>query len=227
MKKEVFITICAALFLAMLIISIFNHPAVQTMSAEALHEIKTADVWKTTAFTPNGNNGQGMTMAPIPSYNVQPAAQAAFAGPAAFPYPNGVSGQYPQYQVQGIPAVQEPTQPAALNNGMIPILDTQDKPVLIKKFGTEVVEITGGKIKITGVMGASWAQKAGLQAGDILLDFNAKEIVDLKQFQDMVTKAPPEASYKVVYMRNGQKKKCLITLGEGEMDGFTPIVPLK
>ena len=28
----------------------------------------------------------------------------------------------------------------------------------------------------------------------------------------------------MVYYRNGRKMKCSITLGEGEMDGFTPIV---
>ena len=76
-------------------------------------------------------------------------------------------------------------------------------------------------------MGNSWAEKAKLQPGDILLSFDSKEITDLKQFQDMVTKAAPEMSYKVVFYRDGRKKKCLITLGEGEMDGFTPIPPLK
>ena len=63
--------------------------------------------------------------------------------------------------------------------------------------------------------------------GDILLDFDGKEITDLKQFQDMVTKAAPEMNFKVAYYRNGRKMKCLITLGEGEMDGFTPIVPIR
>lgn len=187
MKKETFIIICGGLFLVLLIIAIFNHPAVQTASVEMLHEIKTADVWQGAAYTP-----------------------VAYA---------------PQYQVQSYMA-QDPNQPVALNN-VLPSIADPDKPVLIKKFGAEVLPISGGKVKVTGIMGNSWAEKAGLQVGDILLAFDAKEIVDIKQFQDTVTKAAPEMNYKVFYLRNGRKMKCLITLGEGEMDGFLPIVAVK
>ena len=216
MKKETFIIICGALFLAMMIIAAFNHPAVQTASAEMLHEIKTADVWQGAAYTPVANNPQGDVLRPI-----------------AFPYPNGVGNNYPQYQVQNYLS-QQPIQPVGFINqnpnqqiALANTLPDPDKPVLIKKFGVEVEPITGGKVKITGVMGNSWAEKAGLKVGDILLSFDAKEITDLKQFQDMVTKAAPEMNFKVVYYRNGRRMKCLITLGEGEMDGFTPIVPIQ
>jgi len=205
MKKETFIIICGAMFLTMMIIAAFNHPAVQTASAEMLHEIKTADVWHGAAYTPIAINPQGSALTPV-----------------AFPYANGVQGNYPQYQVQPY-AIQDPNQQIALTN----TVPDPDKPVLIKKFGVEVEPITGGKVKITGVMGNSWAEKAGLQVGDILLSFDAKDITDLNQFQDMVTKAAPEMNFKVVYYRNGRKMKCLITLGEGEMDGFTPIVPIQ
>ena len=207
MKKETFIIICGALFLAMMIIAAFNHPVVQTASAEMLHEIKTADVWHGAAYTPpivNDPQGDG-TLAPV-----------------AFPYPNGVANNYPQYQVQSYPVQPDPNQQIALTNQIDP-----DKPVLINKFGAEVVAISGGKVKITGIMGNSWAEKAKLQPGDILLSFDAKEITDLQQFQDMVTKAAPEMSFKLAYYRDGRKMKTLITLGEGEMDGFTPIVPLQ
>ena len=206
MKKETFILICGAIFLTMMIIAVFNHPAVQTASAEMLHEVKTADVWHGAAYTP--------ALAQQAAFNSQ--------GQSFFPYPNGVGGNYPQYQVQPY-VLQDPTQQIALMNAPL----DPEKPVLIKKFGAEVMPIIGGKVKITGVMGNSWAQKAGLHPGDILLTFDAKEIIDLKQFQDMVTKAAPEMSFKLTYYRNGRKMKCLITLGEGEMDGFLPIVPMK
>ena len=205
MRKETFIIICGALFLTMMIIAGFNHPAVQTASAEMLHEIKTADVWHGAAYTPVANIQQGGVLTPV-----------------AFPYANGVQDTYPQYQVQAY-AAQIPVQPVAF---AAPAPDP-DKPVLIQKFGVEIEPITGGKVKITGVMGNSWAEKAGLKVGDILLFFDGREIIDLKQFQDMVTKAAPEANFKVVYYRNGRKMKGLITLVEGEMDGFLPIVPLK
>ena len=207
MKKETFIIICGGLFLVLLVIAIFNHPAMQTASAEMLHEIKTADVWQGAAYTPVAVNPQGPAMAPV-----------------AFPYPNGLQGNYPKYQVQNN-TPQDPNQPVALTTAT-PAVDP-DKPVLIKKLGVEVLPISGGKVKITGVMGNSWGAKAGLKPGDILLSFNAKEITDLKQFQDMMLKAAPEMTYKVVFYRNARKMKCVVTIGEGEMDGFLPIPPVK
>jgi len=218
MKKELFILICGSLFLAMMIIAAFNHPAVQTASAEMLHEIKTADVWHGAAYTPVAiNQGNG-------SFVQQGAVPDGTLVPVAFPYPNGVAGNYPQYQVQSFPVAPDPNQAAAFQPQQAAFVPVPDKPVLIKKFGAEVVPISGGKVKITGVMGNSWAQKAGLLPGDILLTFDGKDITDLKQFEGLVTKAAPEMNFKVVYFRDGRKKKCLITLGEGEMDGFLPIV---
>ena len=80
----------------------------------------------------------------------------------AFPYPNGTRGYYPQYQVQSYP-VQDPNQPVALVNAL-PVNDP-DQPVLIKKFGAEVVPISGGKVKITGIMGNSWDPAGRFKGG--------------------------------------------------------------
>ncbi|MBF0477910.1 MAG: PDZ domain-containing protein [Candidatus Omnitrophica bacterium] len=99
----------------------------------------------------------------------------------------------------------------------------QDAPVLIKIMGVEAIQVGGGKVKITGVMGSSWAEKAQLKTGDILLTFNTKEITSLEQFQTLLTKAPPEKDAKITYMRGARKKKGIIFIGEGEMEGFTPI----
>ena len=96
MKKETFIIICGALFLTMMIIAAFNHPDVQTASAEMLHEIKTADVWQGAAYAPVVNNPQGGVLTPV-----------------VFPYPNGVGGNYPQYQVQNYLS-QQSIQPVGL-----------------------------------------------------------------------------------------------------------------
>lgn len=109
----------------------------------------------------------------------------------------------------------------------VPIPAGAQAPVLVKEMGMEVVPVTGGKVKISGVMGSSWADKAGLKAGDILLSFDTKKITSLKQFQGLLAAAPPEKDYKVVFLRGSAKKKCLVTVGEGEMEGFTPIVKPK
>lgn len=105
-----------------------------------------------------------------------------------------------------------------------PIAPGQKPPTLIKELGMEVMDASGGKVKVTGVMGASWADRAGLRAGDIILRFNNKKFVGLKEFQVLVTAASPEKDYPVRYLRDGAVKKTLVTVGEGEMEGFTPIV---
>ena len=193
MKKEILIIAgSGSIFLILLLIAAFNHPAIQVASQEALHEIKTADIWQT-AYTP--------AVGPLVDQQAVMAQQAAMAQAAL-------------------------TQQQAIGpQTKIPIFDGQEKPVLIKQFGIEIVPIINGKVKVTGVMGGSWADKAGLEPGDLLFKFNAVEITSLQQFQDAVAKAPPEMPYKLVYMRDGLKKKCLITVGEGEMEGFKPIAP--
>ncbi|MBF0217217.1 MAG: PDZ domain-containing protein [Candidatus Omnitrophica bacterium] len=98
-----------------------------------------------------------------------------------------------------------------------------EKPTLIKQMGCEMVQVGGGKVKITGVMGGSWADKAKLKAGDIILSFNGKQFDGLKGFQAMVAAVAPEKDYKIKYMRGANIKKGLVTIGEGEMEGFTPI----
>lgn len=142
--------------------------------------------------------------------------QTAYTQAAYCPVPQGGQRYYPQYQGGNL-------QPVAL--AAAPVISAgQEVPVLIKQFGAEVMPVGGGKVKITGVMGRSWADKAGLKAGDILLSFDTKKITGLQQFQGLVTAAAPEKDYKITYLRGTRTKKGLVTIGEGEMEGFTPIV---
>ncbi|MBF0123286.1 MAG: PDZ domain-containing protein [Candidatus Omnitrophica bacterium] len=139
--------------------------------------------------------------------------QAAAVPGVNCPVPQQGTGQgYYSYQAQG-----------GFQQVASPIMAGQDAPVLIKYMGVEAIQVAGGKVKITGVMGSSWADKAGLKPGDILLTFNTKEITSLKHLQDMLAKAPPEKDAKITYMHGIQKKKGTIFIGEGEMEGFLPI----
>ncbi|MBF0494547.1 MAG: PDZ domain-containing protein [Candidatus Omnitrophica bacterium] len=198
MKKELLLGICALAFIAMLFVALFNRKDVQDGAANALHEITTNDLWKQTAYNPQMN---------CPTYP-QNGQGYIYPYQANVPYQGGNMRQ-------------------AAMAGAPPIYAGQEKPTLVKQFGCEVIEIIGGKLKITGVMGASWADKAGLKAGDILLTFADKKIESLKDFTARVTTVPPEKDYKVTFMRGSRVKKCLVTVGEGEMEGFTPIAQPK
>jgi predicted metalloprotease with PDZ domain len=203
MKREVIIGICGLAFLIMMAIALFKNKNVQDSAENALHEITTYDLWKQSAYTP-------AAYCPV--------------------NPQGGQGYYqPQGQtLQPIIMQQAPMQPMAGQQAALaaapPISPGQEQPVLIKQFGAEVMPVGGGKVKITGVMGSSWADKAGLMRGDILLSFDTKRITSLEQFQSLVTKAAPEKDYRVTFMREGRTKHCLVTVGEGEMEGFTPIL---
>ncbi len=132
------------------------------------------------------------------------------------PQQGGAQGYYPYQQGQGMQQVAAPV-----------IAQGQAAPELIKYMGTEVIEVGGGKVKITGVMGNSWAAKSGLEAGDILLSFDTQPITSLAQFKDQLAKVPPEKDYKITYLRGARKKKGIIFIGECEMEGFLPIPQAK
>jgi PDZ domain-containing protein len=115
--------------------------------------------------------------------------------------------------------------PVALTSGP-PIGPNAVKPALIAEMGVEAIQISGGKVKITGVMGNSWAAKAGLKRDDIVLSFNGKKLTSLSQFQGMLSSVPPEANYKMKILSGAKVKKVILWVGEGEMEGFTPILPV-
>ncbi|MBF0384267.1 MAG: PDZ domain-containing protein [Candidatus Omnitrophica bacterium] len=206
MKRETTIAIFGLLFITLLILAICNHQDVQTAAEEAFHEITTSEIWQQTQFA--------QAAYPCPIGGNQ---QAAFSQ-----YPNLLGEIQPPLEIVNPEIIQQGFQPAAVTTAP-PIYAGQEKPALIKEMGAEVIAIGGGKVKVTGVMGGSWAQKAGLVAGDILLSFDSKKITSLAHFKDIVSKAPPEKDYKISYLRNGRKKQGMLTIGEGEMEGFTPI----
>lgn len=202
MKKEIIVGICGLAFLMMMAVAAFKNKDVQDSAENALHEITTYDLWKQSAYTPAAYSP------------TNPQAGQGYSQPQARALQPVIMQQAPMQPIAG--------QQAALA-GVPPISPGQEQPVLIKEFGAEVMPVGGGKVKITGVMGASWADKAGLKAGDILLSFDTRRITSLKQFQSMVTKSAPEKDYKVTFMRGGRTKHCQVIVGEGEMEGFTPI----
>jgi hypothetical protein len=97
------------------------------------------------------------------------------------------------------------------------------KPILIKPFGLEVCPAPGDGAEVTGVMGTSNASKAGLVAGDIIVECNGKKVADAKGLEQLVLAAAPEANAQLRVLRNGRIQKVAIMVGEGEMEGFTPI----
>lgn len=105
---------------------------------------------------------------------------------------------------------------------------------VIRPLGMEVKDQLGG-VMVCGVYGNSWAERGGVEKGDILIRFNHEDVVYTNQLTDLVAKAPPEKRVPITVLRKGKKVKVDVMVGEGEMEGVvlptnqpaagTPAVP--
>jgi len=112
-------------------------------------------------------------------------------------------------------------QNTALTVGSIPI-----KRVLIKELALEVGASQGkGSVIIQAIYAGGNAEKAGLKVGDRIVQFNGRNIKNVKQFESVVARAKPETDVKIRVFRNEKKIKLIVFIGEGEMEGAT--VPIK
>jgi hypothetical protein len=98
-----------------------------------------------------------------------------------------------------------------------------DRPALIREFGIEASRTQGAGVKVTGVMGNSHASRGGMKAGDVILRCNGSRVADVGALQKAVSKAAPEADAQITVLRNGRTRDLSVMVGEGEMEGFTPI----
>jgi membrane-associated protease RseP (regulator of RpoE activity) len=118
--------------------------------------------------------------------------------------------------------VANPIPPSGINT-------IEPKPVLIKQVAMEVAPAaTGQGVVVHSVYGGSWAQKAGLEPYDLIINFNGQKVKDIEQFQVLVTKAKAESAVKITFVRDNKKYESNITIGEGEMEGaIKPVAPVK
>ncbi|MBX7148319.1 Do family serine endopeptidase [bacterium] len=114
----------------------------------------------------------------------------------------------------------------------IPINIAKDiVPQLISKgsvsrgwLGVAIREMTSDEIKALGLTQATGsvigtvvkggpADKAGIKAGDIVLEFNGEKVDNAHMLPTLVAKALPGSQAKIVFMQGGSKYERTITLG--------------
>jgi membrane-associated protease RseP (regulator of RpoE activity) len=92
-------------------------------------------------------------------------------------------------------------------------------------LGIEISEVSADKAKelklpavrgvlITEVESDSPAAKAGLQAGDVITNFDRQEVEGTVQFRRLVHETPPGRSTPLVVMRNGAAQNLSIEVGD-------------
>ncbi len=68
-------------------------------------------------------------------------------------------------------------------------------------------------LKLTGVRAGSPAEKGGLVAGDIIVEFGGAPVTDLQSYSDALYSHKPGETVKVVYLRDGKRMETTVTLG--------------
>jgi hypothetical protein len=68
-------------------------------------------------------------------------------------------------------------------------------------------------LKLTGVRAGSPAEKAGLAAGDIIVEFGGAKVTDLQSYSDALYSHKPGDVVKVVFLRDGKQMETSVTLG--------------
>jgi len=68
-------------------------------------------------------------------------------------------------------------------------------------------------LKLTGVRAGSPADKGGLAAGDVIVQFGGREVKDLYTYSDALYAHKPGEEVEVVYLRGGARRTTRVTLG--------------
>jgi Zn-dependent M28 family amino/carboxypeptidase len=68
-------------------------------------------------------------------------------------------------------------------------------------------------LRLTGVRAGSPAEKGGLAAGDVIVEFGGAKVTDLQSYSDALYSHKPGDVVHVVYLRDGKRMETDVTLG--------------
>jgi len=83
-------------------------------------------------------------------------------------------------------------------------------PDLAKQFGLK--EEKGALVG--EVMEESPAEKAGLHRGDVILEYDGKEVIDVQGLRNMVAGTPPNKKVEIKYLREGKPASVSVVIAE-------------
>ena len=92
-------------------------------------------------------------------------------------------------------------------------LDDSFAPI-VQKATPSVVQISVTSSAPARMLSGSAAAAAGLQSGDIILDFSGKPVQDASQLKLRVAETAPGVTVPVVVLRNGENKTISVTFVE-------------
>jgi serine protease Do len=99
----------------------------------------------------------------------------------------------------------------SVTRGHLGIIIQRLTPELATSFGLE--SDTAGLL-VGDVSGGSPADKAGIEPGDIVVEFDGKKVRDMGAFRNLVAAKSPESKVEIVVLRNKSRKTLTVTLGQ-------------
>jgi serine protease Do len=93
--------------------------------------------------------------------------------------------------------------------GWLGIMIQDITPELAKSFGLK----SSKGVIISDVVKGSPADQASLQRGDVIVQFNGKEIENARMLSQMAAATAPNTSVKIEILRNGQQETVSLTVG--------------
>jgi S1-C subfamily serine protease len=69
-------------------------------------------------------------------------------------------------------------------------------------------------LRLTGVRAGSPADRAGLTAGDVVIEFGGRAVTNLYDYSDALYSHHPGDSVSVVVLRDGERKYFTVKLGK-------------
>lgn len=102
------------------------------------------------------------------------------------------------------------TRDGRVTRGYLGVLIQDVTPALAAKFGLE--EHAGALVSDLTPKGP--AEKAGLQTGDVIVEFNGKPVTDSRQFRLQVAQTAPGTEVPLKIVREGNRKTIEVTLKE-------------
>jgi S1-C subfamily serine protease len=73
---------------------------------------------------------------------------------------------------------------------------------------------SGEGVRLSGVIPGSPADTAGLEEGDVVVEFAGVAVEDLRSFSDVLKSLNPGDEVGVVYMRDGERHATTVTVVE-------------
>lgn len=68
-------------------------------------------------------------------------------------------------------------------------------------------------LRLAGITPGSPAERAGLAAGDVIVEFDGKPVTDLYTYSDALYARQPGDTVKIVFLRGSERKEAQVTLG--------------